>query len=1000
MQEERDALVKLFRRLALEGRKKNVIITLLDLRWGITDNQKRNGQVISTCLQEIDNSRPFFIGLIGERYGWIPSSGELEGNPELLSRFPEISKYSREGLSITEIEMRHGVLDAMRTQRAIFLMKKGVQPESEKHEKLIHDIDKSENTDLFEYSSIHELTKLVEKEFTKIIEENEKEVSEDNHEQIREVQERILLEKSEGHVSTGNYKDKLDEWLNSDENKIVITGDKGTGKTSLIASWIEENANKFDRVIYYFIGEGGKEDSPLNVQKYILGELEKYYSYDFQIDENEHLDWDDDYSITVEHGLSMGSQHNERLLLVIDGLDHIQNKGIDKFLYWLPDIPDNVKAIFTTSHDDTTFYSLNEIKKFPIIELSQFNYDETKKIIVSYLRKYGKQLDDDLVGLIASNSLFRNGSMLRILLDDLVAYGVHEQLPAQISKYASSQDKQTFFNLIIERAEEFYGIEKIEKILTLLLISKNGFNEIDIRDILRLEPLEWSEIFCGLRNYLVFVDGKFSIRYDELKEAVISRYSHESSSQEEDKGLLLSKAIVCNLKSREGEEEEIAFQAFTLEDAKLLHDTLAPYNVAKRLVTEDEAWMGRYWTLLEENGYSFSEYLDKIPDDKEEWGEYGFYFSQFADLDLNNPDLAIEFVMKYLAVLGDTDEDEKDKIDVYLYMARLHDKHGDIENTEKKLELAKPLLDKHYAPDDWNHGSYYFALGNLLYTKREFEKALEAHRHAEELELKNKNGDESNRWSSLNRIGMDLIGLERYDEAIEAFRHALQFVSTQMTTLSFEASQILNNIGYCLLLQEKDLTEAETHLQKALGQMTSMFGEYNMELFLTVTNLVELYLKQKEFEKAREACLYAYNILEKNEDLATEEQMAIVSLKAAESEFGLGNYDDSIKILKDIIKNLAYNEIVQQAYDKLGEVYYNSGKLKEIIKLYEKWDKEAWNYYDGINYISAYARKVMGNIYSEMGKFKKAFKEYETALAVYVELGDEEAAAEIREALG
>ena len=149
MQEERDALVKLFRRLALEGRKKNVIITLLDLRWGITDNQKRNGQVISTCLQEIDNSRPFFIGLIGERYGWIPSSGELEGNPELLSRFPEISKYSGKRLSITEIEMRHGVLDTMRTQRAIFLIKKGMHPESEQHEKLIYDINKSGNAELF-----------------------------------------------------------------------------------------------------------------------------------------------------------------------------------------------------------------------------------------------------------------------------------------------------------------------------------------------------------------------------------------------------------------------------------------------------------------------------------------------------------------------------------------------------------------------------------------------------------------------------------------------------------------------------------------------------------------------------------------------------------------------------------------------------------------------------------------------------------------------------------
>ena len=36
------------------------------------------------------------------------------------------------------------------------------------------------------------------------------------------------------------------------------------------------------------------------------------------------------------------------------------------------------------------------------------------------------------------------------------------------------------------------------------------------------------------------------------------------------------------------------------------------------LTAEDETWMGSCWTFLEEKGYSFSVYLDKIPANKEE----------------------------------------------------------------------------------------------------------------------------------------------------------------------------------------------------------------------------------------------------------------------------------------------------------------------------------------------------------------------------------------------
>ncbi len=43
----------------------------VDLRWGITDKEEAEGKVLPLCFEEIDRCRPYFIGLLGERYGCV-----------------------------------------------------------------------------------------------------------------------------------------------------------------------------------------------------------------------------------------------------------------------------------------------------------------------------------------------------------------------------------------------------------------------------------------------------------------------------------------------------------------------------------------------------------------------------------------------------------------------------------------------------------------------------------------------------------------------------------------------------------------------------------------------------------------------------------------------------------------------------------------------------------------------------------------------------------------
>ena len=107
MNAEREELVKfIFPELKRRCRERNVELVEVDLRWGITDEQKAEGKVLPTCLSEIERCKPYFIGILGERYGWVPE--EIDEEAEELQ--PWLRDHREK--SVTELEILHGVLNS------------------------------------------------------------------------------------------------------------------------------------------------------------------------------------------------------------------------------------------------------------------------------------------------------------------------------------------------------------------------------------------------------------------------------------------------------------------------------------------------------------------------------------------------------------------------------------------------------------------------------------------------------------------------------------------------------------------------------------------------------------------------------------------------------------------------------------------------------------------------------------------------------------------------
>jgi hypothetical protein len=102
MQEDRDWLVKqVFPQLRKLCEARGVTWGEVDLRWGITDEEAAEGKVLPLCLEEIRRCRPFFIGLLGQRYGWVPRPEEIP--EDLLEREEWLKDHPNH--SVTELEI-------------------------------------------------------------------------------------------------------------------------------------------------------------------------------------------------------------------------------------------------------------------------------------------------------------------------------------------------------------------------------------------------------------------------------------------------------------------------------------------------------------------------------------------------------------------------------------------------------------------------------------------------------------------------------------------------------------------------------------------------------------------------------------------------------------------------------------------------------------------------------------------------------------------------------
>ncbi len=915
MKEERDYLItKIFPKLAAEAAKRDVTLIPLDLRWGISEEESRTGKVIEICLQEIEQSRPFFIGLLGNRYGWCPPKEELQKNTALQERYNWVETDISEGLSVTEMEIQYGALRNPEKIDAFFYIRNDGQAEGENAEKLKrlkNEVRNNRRYPVSEYRTVEELGSEVEAAFTQLLDERFPNCPLTNLEKERLAQLAFLHNRCEAYIPQEEALAVLDNFLKDDNaHNLVVTGESGMGKSALIANWLAPLIRKDGlKVIYHFVGNGEAEGNYQHIVQRISEEIRDSY----------HLPQDDNWGMDKKkpeealqslYGMIAGK---EPLLLVLDGINQLADEDNAKQLLWLPQATRNIKYLFSTLPDDKTMAVFTN-RKYPIFTLQPLHKAQQRELVNLYLRRYGKKLTQEQVDRIIHNPQNKNTLVLRTLLDELIGFGSYEQLDKRIDYYLKSDSIEDFFQRVLQRFEEDFTEPQVRHLLSLIAFSRNGLSEQEIMDIAGITPYHWSQFYCALRSYITSQNGFLIFSHTYIKDAVVERYIKEWDNAKQE--------IIQFFENKQYTERtynELSYQYNLLQQYEKLYKLLLNFKATIFLYQKNEYELIDYWNNLLAQGLQFSPraYFG-VQGDKIERAECYACLGDLFSRSIVDLSLAYDLLNKELSIY-------KAAINNKNITQEIHDNY-----------LTKIIICR-------------YALGKIDENQGKYESAIEIYKGCLDLEKQLFGKEHQGTGGYYNAIGCCYALLEKYDLAQEAFNQAL---TISKKTIGEDRQQVANcygNLGVIYKATEQyDL--ALKYFKQALGIYKALFGEENPLIANSYNNIGTIYNNQKEYDKALEylkkSCdIYLLFYQEKHPQIAINyNNIGYVYQCKAEGQ-GVGDcrfyenaieyYQMSLQIDKSIFGKKHAN--VARRYYNIGCAYYKWGKDKKagIKKLSE-----------------------------------------------------------------
>ena len=919
----------------------------IDLRWGVTEEQAKRGEVLPVCLAEIENCRPYFIGLLGERYGWVPESID----PELVETQPWLAEHQER--SITELEILHGVLNNPEMAGHAFFyfrdpgyvdrvspdmrkdLKAGSPEDREKLNNLKDSIRKKGLRVEENYSDPKALADRVLEDLWKVIDSKYPPVDEPNlldkelveHEAFAKSRLGIYIEREE-------YFTRLDHHIKSEDPPLVLTGESGAGKSALIANWAiryrVENPSVF--LLIHFIGGTPESTDYVRILARIMGELKRRFDLPGEIPTEV-----SELCRQFPNWLSMASVKG-KLVLVLDGLNQLDNRNNAPELGWLPEFfPPNIRVIFSTLPGP----SLDALKRreYPLHQVAPLNEEERKKLIADYLWQYRKRLSESQTNLIIRSIQTENPLYLRVLLDELKVFGIHEKLDERIGHYLETNNAEELYERVLARLEEDYEIERpglTGEILSLIWAARMGLSERELLDLLDVPLAIWSPLYLAIIDFLVTHSGLFGFFHNYLREAVERKYlSLEESRMKAHRRLA---DYFENSEVRERRVEEFPWQLWQCGDASRLERALSDLYFSRSIWDRNEFDLFTLWSFLEEeDGFKKERTYQKVVKDPIKHNDHLSWISEL-------------FFRTGILDMGMRLCKEQEQI-----YKELGDENG------LQISLGK-------------QGSIHQVLGN-------FDEAMRLHKEQERIctELGNKDGLQM----SLDKQGSIHQVLGNLDEAMKLHKESARICKELGNKDGFQISlgnqgvihEILGNFDDAMRLHEE-----QERICKEQGNKDGLRMSLNNKAMVhhdqgNLAEAIEL------FKESEQIC----------KELGDKESFSVSLNNQGVAYQILGNLDEAMRLYKEserICKELGNKETLGISLGNQGEIYQILGNLDKALRLYKESERICKELGDKDGFQTSL--NSQGLIYQILGNLDEALKLHKKAAQICKEMGNKD----------
>ena len=541
---ERDLLMKrVFPELRLRARDRFVEVIGVDLRWGITEAQSQQGETLPICLREIERSRPYFIGLLGERYGWTPEAGQYPEN--LLAQQPWLAEHAG-GKSVTELEILYGVLNAPEMAgRAYFYFRDSAWSEGRGADYRSEGVDeraklgrlkeriRSSEFPSVEYSTpealadriTDDLWKLIDAEYPEDEVPDELERERRSHEAYAHERKRLYVGQDETVAALlarieGASDEKGEEGSRS--RTTLVTGESGTGKSALIANVLASyrESHPTHVVIEHYIGSTSDASDPMKLMRRVAGEIKKMTESSREIE-------DDPEKLAEQFAewlaeASWWARGNERIVvLALDALDKLSDEAR---LRWLPKITaPHLRIVMSSLAGESR--AVVEERGVEMLEAKLFTHEVARNYIVETLARRGRRLPEREVDRIVAHPRATLPIYLKTLVEELSVFGSHEGLSQRITECLAAQEPDDLFEVILARLEEDLGRNVVKKPLEAIWASSEGMSEDELIGFTGVSPLELARLRLSLDDALYEAGGLLRLAHAYASKGVEDRYA-------------------------------------------------------------------------------------------------------------------------------------------------------------------------------------------------------------------------------------------------------------------------------------------------------------------------------------------------------------------------------------------------------------------------------------------------------------------------------------------